>query len=88
MGMYFVYILQSFKSGRFYVGHCDHFIRRFYEHQQGLNRSTKNRGPWCIPYFETYLTRSDAMVRETFLKRKKSSKYIDWLIKSKSIEGF
>lgn len=66
------------------MGHCDHLIRRFHEPQIGLNPSMKNRGPWWMPYFEIYVTRADAMTRESFFKRKKSAKYIDWFIRMKS----
>ncbi|MBT3192553.1 MAG: GIY-YIG nuclease family protein [Verrucomicrobia bacterium] len=44
--MYYVYILQSTSSSRFYVGHCEHLLQRFHEHRTGQNRSTHNRGPW------------------------------------------
>jgi predicted GIY-YIG superfamily endonuclease len=46
--MYFVYVLQSLNTGRFYVGQCHHLIERFYEHQRGANLATRNRGPWWV----------------------------------------
>ena len=77
---FFVYILQSTRTGRFYIGHCDHLIERFHEHQAGYSAATRNRGPWWLPYFEIYDTRGDAQKREYALKRKKSAKYLRWLI--------
>ena len=71
--MYFVYILQSEPTGRFYVGHTENLIVRFHQHQSGANRSTRNRGPWWMPYYEVYETRSDAMNREREIKAKKSA---------------
>ena len=78
--MYFVYILQSLSSGRFYVGQCDHLIERFHEHQSGYTPSTRNRGPWWMPYYEIYATRSDAVRREREIKLKKSSSSIRAII--------
>ena len=74
--MYFVYILQSLKTGKFYVGQCDHLIERFHEHQKGYTPSTRNRGPWWMPYYEIYPSRNEAVRRELQIKRKKSSKSI------------
>jgi hypothetical protein len=30
------------------VGHCDHLIERFWEHQDGYSKATRNRGPWWL----------------------------------------
>ena len=80
--MYFVYILQSTSTGRFYVGHCDHLLRRFHEHRTGQNSSTRNRGPWWMPYYEVHTSRGDAMKRENSIKRKKSAASIRAIIES------
>ena len=81
---FFVYILQSIPTARFYIGHCDHLIERFHEHQAGYVRSTRNRGPWWMPYYEVYPNRAAAQKREYELKRKKSSKHTRWLIDQES----
>ncbi|MFA6470304.1 MAG: GIY-YIG nuclease family protein [Bacteroidota bacterium] len=39
--MYFVYILQSLTSGKFYVGHTDNLPKRVQQHNSGYNPSTK-----------------------------------------------
>ena len=78
-----MYILQSQATGRFYIGHCDHLLERFHEHQSGYSKATRNRGPWWLPYYEIYTTRSAAQTREYELKRKKSSRYLRWLIAQK-----
>jgi putative endonuclease len=82
--MFFVYILQSKTTGRFYVGQCNHLLERFREHQRGANAATRGRGPWWMPYYEIVLSRSDALKREREIKSKKSSRYIRWLIRTKS----
>ena len=80
--MYFVYILQSTSTGRFYVGHCDHLLRRFHEHRTGQNSSTRNRGPWWMPYYEVHASRGEAMTRENDIKRMKSAASIRAIIES------
>ena len=39
---FYVYVLQSLNTGRFYVGHCDHLIERFHEHQSGYSKATRH----------------------------------------------
>ncbi|MFC1497190.1 GIY-YIG nuclease family protein [Verrucomicrobiota bacterium] len=73
-------MLQSISTGRFYVGSCNHLIERFHEHQSNYSKATRGRGPWWMPYFETYPTRSDAQKREYEIKSKKSSRYIRTII--------
>jgi putative endonuclease len=78
--MYFVYILQSLSSGRFYVGQCDNLIERFHEHERDANRATRGRGPWWMPYYEIHPARVDALRREREIKAKKSAQSIRRLI--------
>ena len=78
--MYFVYILQSLSTGRFYVGQCHHLVERFHEHQRGANLATRNRGPWWMPCYEIYCTRAEALQREREIKSKKSAKSIRAII--------
>ncbi|MFA6470305.1 MAG: GIY-YIG nuclease family protein [Bacteroidota bacterium] len=74
--MYFVYILQSLKSGKFHVGHTDDLPKRLLQHNNGYNSSTKSGTPWEIKHTEEFATRSDAMKREYEIKSQKSRKYI------------
>ena len=78
--MYFVYILQSLSTGRFYVGQCNHLIQRFHEHQRGANLATRNRGPWWMPYYEIHSTRTAAIKRERQIKNMKSAASIRRII--------
>jgi putative endonuclease len=85
--MYFVYILQSLRTGGFYVGQCDHLIERFYEHQRGANLATRNRGPWWVPYFEIHSSRSAALRRERQIKSAKSAESIRRIIRTSGLES-
>ena len=66
--MYFVYILRSKKTNRQYVGFAADPVQRLGQHNSGITKSTKGRGPWAIVYQEQFATRSDALRRERFLK--------------------
>jgi putative endonuclease len=66
--MYFVYVLRSEATGRHYVGHTSDLTQRLGQHNNGITKSTKNRGPWKLIYQESFPTKWDAMQRERFLK--------------------
>ena len=79
---YFVYILQSKKNNKFYIGFSDDVERRLSQHNAGRNKSTKSGVPWELRYQEEFDDRKKAMNREKEIKDKKSKKYIEWLISS------
>ncbi|MBK6912191.1 MAG: GIY-YIG nuclease family protein [Ignavibacteriales bacterium] len=43
--MYFVYILQSLKDNKRYIGSTNEIQRRVEEHNSGKVKSTRNRSP-------------------------------------------
>ena len=69
--MYFVYVLQIKKSGRYYVGQTQNLAKRLAKHGRGETKSLKNRGEFKIVYVEECLTRSQALRREKQIKRYK-----------------
>ena len=79
--MYFVYILHSLKSDKFYIGHAEDVPQRFNQHNSGYSKSTKSGVPWKIVHIEEFETRSKAMKREIEIKSMKSRLYILNLIK-------
>ena len=80
--MFIVYILYSVSADKYYTGCCDDLSIRIKQHNSGRNISTKNGLPWIIKYTELFETRAEALQRENEIKKKKSRKYIDWLISS------
>jgi putative endonuclease len=66
--MYFVYVLRSETTGRHYVGYTSDLTQRLGQHDNGITKSTKNRGPWEMVYREEFNTRSEAARRERFFK--------------------
>jgi putative endonuclease len=70
--MYFVYILQSLNSNRYYIGHTNHIDRRIQEHNTGNTKSTKAFAPWKLVYTEKFKSRLEAVRREREIKSYKS----------------
>ncbi len=78
--MYFIYILYSKDFDRYYVGQCEDLKERLKRHNAGAVPSTKSYAPWEMVHTESFSTRAIAMQRETEIKKKKSRKYIEFLI--------
>ena len=66
--MYFVYILQSQKHNRYYVGSCKNVADRLKRHNTGRNKSTKTGIPWDLIHRERFITRQEAYKRELQIK--------------------
>ena len=66
--MFFVYILQSKKDRKLYIGYTNDLKRRIQEHNSGKNQSTKVRRPFELIYYEAYKSEKDAKNREENLK--------------------
>jgi putative endonuclease len=66
--MYKVYILQSLKDRRTYVGFTDNIGKRLKEHNSGKVAATCNRRPFKIIYLENVDNFKDAKERELYWK--------------------
>ena len=83
--MFFVYILESLKTGRFYIGQTSGLKSRVKRHNDGRNISTKTDRPWQLIYWEEFETRSEAYKTEQMLKRfKKREAIIEYINKNNS----
>ena len=74
--MSYVYVPISEKDGKFYTGSTDDLKRRMAEHHAGYSKSTANRRPLKLVYYEACLLESDAHRREKYLKSGMGKKYI------------
>lgn len=74
---YVVYVLKSLKTGKRYVGQTSNLEKRLKDHNSGLSVYTKNRGPWKLVFQEDYNSRSEAMLREKYLKTGKGRDFLD-----------
>ena len=68
---FYTYIIQSEKSGRFYIGHTQDLFARLTRHNTGMVTATKNKGPWKLVYYENFKTKIEANRREIDIKAKK-----------------
>ena len=68
MSMYKIYILQSLKTNRYYIGQTSDMDQRLIMHNSGHVKSTKNHRPWKVVYSETFQNRSNACKRELKIK--------------------
>ena len=78
----FVYIIYSEKWNQYYVGSTENCDKRIEQHNAGKNKSTRGGAPWKLKYTEVLDSPTEARKREYAIKKKKSRKYIEWLISS------
>jgi len=74
--VFFTYVIQSKKDGRFYTGSTSDLRKRLNEHNTGKVRSTKSRGPFVLIYYEACLDKQDALAREKYLKSGMGKRYL------------
>ena len=77
----FVYIIQSEKDNKFYVGHTCNVRKRLDEHNSGKVISTRSRCPFTLIFYEAYLIEKDAIRREKYLKSTKGKRTIKLMLK-------
>jgi putative endonuclease len=77
---FFVYILQSETTGRYYIGQTKNLEERVSYHNANYSLALRNRGPWMLVYSEEYSSRSEAVQREADIKRQKSREFIASLV--------
>ena len=65
---HYVYILQSLKDRKYYVGETADVNARLIFHNSGKQRSTKNRIPFQLVLSEIFSSRSQALRREKEIK--------------------
>jgi putative endonuclease len=81
---HYVYILQSLKDFRYYIGETADVEARLKFHNAGLQRSTRSRIPFKIILTETYPDRSKALKREKEIKSWKGGNSFKELLEGNS----
>jgi putative endonuclease len=79
--MYHVYIIQSEKDKRYYIGYTTDIEMRLAFHNEGKNKSTKHRRPFNLIYTEKFLDKRKAMKREKEIKSYKGGNAFKQIIK-------
>jgi len=83
MTQYQVYVLRN-SAGRLYIGLSENVHLRLEQHNNGLSRWTKNKGPWEIFWQSSFMTLSDARKLENKLKRQKGGAGFTTVLQSTS----
>ncbi|BCX15014.1 MAG: hypothetical protein KatS3mg088_697 [Patescibacteria group bacterium] len=78
---FWVYILESLKNGRRYIGTSSNPKKRLEQHNLGKTRSTKPYIPYKIIHLEKFETKKQALIRERKLKSYKGGEALKKLIK-------
>ena len=68
---YYCYILQSQISNKHYIGVTENVMHRLEQHNNGLSKWTKGKGPWVLLWQHQFYTLSEARKFENLLKRQK-----------------
>ena len=76
MANYYVYIIQSLKDKKYYIGFTSNIERRLQEHNCGRVRATKSRRPFRLKQLERFKTKREALEREKFYKTHKGYNYL------------
>jgi putative endonuclease len=78
--MHYVYLLQNLTKKNIYIGSSSNLKNRLYYHNHNKVKSTKNKGNYRLIYYEAYLSKKDAIIRERNLKKQHRQK--DFLLKN------
>ena len=78
----YVYVLQSERNGRYYIGYSADVVARLRRHNAGQVKATKHLRPWVLVYTEPHPDETSARKREWALKASKSRRVIEHLIAS------
>ncbi|MEL6720206.1 MAG: GIY-YIG nuclease family protein [Bacteroidota bacterium] len=79
---YYTYVLLSELDGKKYTGYTQNLKLRLQAHANGEVKSTKNRRPLRLIYFEACLSQEDALRREKYLKTHYGKMFIKKRLKS------
>ena len=78
--MGYLYVLQSSKSGRYYVGSAIDPDRRLTQHNSNSVKATRNRGPWSRVALLAFADVSAARKAEAYVKKLKSRRLVELII--------
>jgi putative endonuclease len=79
--MYHTYILFSIIKNKYYIGSTSNLEERIKKHNSNHKGFTGGVGDWQVVYYENYKSKSEATQREMQIKKWKSRKMIDSLVK-------
>lgn len=81
MKFYYIYILKSLNNNFIYTGYTGNLKRRFKEHNNKEELSTKHYAPFDLIHYEAYRNEKDAKRREEYLKTTKGKTTLKTMLK-------
>jgi putative endonuclease len=81
MKFYYVYILKSLNHDFIYTGFSEDLKRRFKQHNNKEELSTKYYGPFDLIFYEAYRNIKDAKRREEYFKTTKGKTTLKLMLK-------
>ena len=68
---YFVYLIGSYKFNKLitYAGYTNNIKKRLNSHNNGRGAKFTRGRTWKLLYFEKYLTKKEAILRECYIKK-------------------
>ncbi|NPA36876.1 MAG: GIY-YIG nuclease family protein [Chlorobi bacterium] len=76
MKKFYVYILQSEKTGRYYCGQTHKLEDRLMRHNSGRSKFTSSERPWKLIRTFIFASRSEAMLLEKKIKKRGIQRYL------------
>jgi putative endonuclease len=74
--LFYVYIIRSQRTQRYYVGSTEVVEQRLQEHNKGKSASTRAGTPWELIRTENFSTRSEAILQERKIKARGIGRYL------------
>lgn len=81
MKFYYVYILKSLHKDFVYIGFTTDLKKRFKEHNNKEELSTKHYAPFDLIHYEAYKNEKDAKRREEYLKTNRGKTTLKTMLK-------
>ena len=82
-----LYILQSEKNGRYYIGSTNDLARRLVEHNSGKTKSLKYLRPLKVVFKKIFGSLTEARYNEQVLKKLKSRSALETVIRKQELLG-
>ncbi|MDO8570512.1 MAG: GIY-YIG nuclease family protein [Candidatus Daviesbacteria bacterium] len=76
-----IYVLLSKKDNKFYIGYTSNLKQRLTSHFNGESAATAPRRPFDLIFCEYFLSKSDALRREKYLKTTSGKKGLKLIIR-------
>jgi putative endonuclease len=68
--VYRVYVIQN-EAGKFYIGISEYVEIRVRQHNDGVSKWTKGKGPWTLRWTSEAMSITEARKLENYLKQQK-----------------